>query len=69
MFPPEQRPSLLVLDDLMRETFDSDQVMDLLSKKAHHLKHSLCDCGHTKPVCLRQAQRWNESQLSIHDPF
>ena len=37
VFPPEQRPSLLVLDDLMRETVDSDQVMDLLSKKAHHL--------------------------------
>ena len=37
VFPPEQGPSLLVLDDLMRETVDSDQVMDLLSKKAHHL--------------------------------
>ena len=37
MFPPEQRPSLIVPDDLMRETVDSDQVMDLLSKKAHHL--------------------------------
>ena len=37
VFPPEQRPSLLVLDDLMKETVDSDQVMDLLSKKAHHL--------------------------------
>ena len=37
VFPPEQRLSLLVLDDLMRETVDSDQVMDLLSKKAHHL--------------------------------
>ena len=37
VFPPEQCPSLLVLDDLMRETVDSDQVMDLLSKKAHHL--------------------------------
>ena len=36
VFPPEQCPSLLVLDDLMRETVDSDQVMDLLSKKAHH---------------------------------
>ena len=35
--PWEQFPSLLVLDDLMRETVDSDQVMDLLSKKAHHL--------------------------------
>lgn len=31
VFPLEQRPSLLVLDDLMRETVDSDQVMDLLS--------------------------------------
>ena len=28
VFPPEQRPSLLVLDDLMKETVDSDQVMD-----------------------------------------
>ena len=37
MFPLEQRPSLLVLDDLTRETVHSDQVMDLLSKKAHHL--------------------------------
>ena len=36
-FPPEQRPSLLVLDDLKRETANSDQVMDLLSKGAHHL--------------------------------
>ena len=37
VFPPEQRPCFLVLDNLMRETVDSDQVMDLLSKKAHHL--------------------------------
>ena len=37
VFPSEQRPSLLVLDDLMRKTVDSDQVMDLLSKKAHRL--------------------------------
>ena len=37
VFPPEQCPSLLVLDDLMRETADSDQAMDLLSKGAHHL--------------------------------
>ena len=37
VFPSEQRPSLLVLDDLMIETVDSDQVMDLLSKKVHHL--------------------------------
>ena len=37
VFPPEQHPSLLVLDDLMKETVDSNQVMDLLSKKAHHL--------------------------------
>ena len=37
VFPPEQRPTLLVLDDLMRETADSDQVMDLFSKKADHL--------------------------------
>ena len=37
LFPPNQCPSLLVLDDLMRETVDSDQVMDLRSKKAHHL--------------------------------
>jgi len=37
VFPMEQRPSLLVLDDLMRETVDSDQVMDLLGKKARHL--------------------------------
>ena len=36
-FPLEQRLSLLVLDDLMRETVDSDQVMDLLRKKAHRL--------------------------------
>ena len=26
VFPQEQRPSLLVLDDLMRETVDSEQV-------------------------------------------
>ena len=32
-FPPEQRPSLLVLDDLMRETADSDQVMDIYSAR------------------------------------
>ena len=31
VFPPEQRPSFLVLDDLMRETVGSDQVIDLLS--------------------------------------
>ena len=36
VFPLEQHPSLLVLDDLMRETVHSDQVMDLLSKQAHH---------------------------------
>ena len=30
---------------------------------------SLSDCGHTKPVCLRQAQCWNESQHSMHNPF
>ena len=46
---------LVVLDDLMRETVDSDK--------------SLCDCGDTKPVCLRQAQHWNEWHLSIHSPF
>ena len=37
VFPLEQHPSLLVLDDLVNETVDSDQVMDLLSKRAHHL--------------------------------
>ena len=37
VFPLEQHPGLLVLDDLKRETVDSYQVMDLLSKKAHHL--------------------------------
>ena len=37
VFHPEQRPSLLLLDDSMRETVDSDQVMDLLSKKGHRL--------------------------------
>ena len=37
MSPLKQRPSLLVLDDLMRETVDSDKVMDLLSEEAHHL--------------------------------
>ena len=37
VFPLKQRPSLLVLDDLMRETVDSDKVMDLLSKEARHL--------------------------------
>ena len=29
--------TLLVLDDLMRETVNSDKVMDLISKEAHHL--------------------------------
>ena len=66
VFPPEQGPSLLVLDDSMRETVDSDQVMDLLSKKGHHL--NLFVIVVTKPVCPRQAQRWSESQLSIHNP-
>ena len=65
---PEQCSSLLLLDDLMRETVESDQVMDLLSKKVHHF-NLFRDFGHTKPVCLRQAQRWNESQLSTHVPF
>ena len=37
VFPQEQRPSLLVLVDLTRETVDSDKVMDLISKEAHHL--------------------------------
>ena len=37
VFPLEQRPGLLALDDLMWETADSDQLMDLLSKGAHHL--------------------------------
>ena len=37
VFPQEQRPSLLVLVDLTRETVDSDKVMDLISKEAHHV--------------------------------
>jgi len=36
-FPLEQRPSLLVPDHFMQETVDPDQVMDLLSKRVHHL--------------------------------
>ena len=31
VFPQELRPSLLVLVDFMRETVDSDKVMDLIS--------------------------------------
>ena len=71
VFSLEQRPSLLVRDDLMRETVDSDQVMDLLSKKAHHLNLFVIVVTQNlyAPHCLRQAQRWNESQLSIHNPF
>ena len=37
VFLLEQHLSLLLLDDLMRETVDSHQVMDLLRKKARHL--------------------------------
>ena len=34
---PEQHPSLLVLDDLTRETVNSHRVMDLLSMETRHL--------------------------------
>ena len=57
LFLPGQHPGLLVLDDVMRETVDSDQVMDLLSKKAHHLN--------LFEIVVTQNQVWNELQLSI----
>ena len=45
VLPVEQRPSLLVLDDLMRETVDSDGFTQLGGSSPQSL-----DCGHTKPV-------------------
>ena len=65
VFPPEQRPTLLVLDDLMRETVDSEQVMDLLSKKAHHLNLFVIVVTQN----LYALGKHSESQLSIHNPF
>ena len=67
MFPLEQHPSLLVLDDLMRETVDSHKVIDLLSKEAHHL--NLFVIVVIQNLYALGKQCWNESQLSIHNPF
>ena len=37
LFPPETRPGLIILDDLMHESSKSPQVTQLLTKGTHHL--------------------------------
>ena len=36
MFPPQCRPGILVLDDLMRNCSDDERILDLLAKVSHH---------------------------------
>jgi len=37
LFPPLQRPGMLILDDLMQETTKSPQITQLLTRGTHHL--------------------------------
>ena len=37
LFPPAQRPGMLILDDLMQETTKSPQITQLLTHGTHHL--------------------------------
>lgn len=36
MFPPQCRPGILVLDDLMRNCSDDEHILDLFTKVSHH---------------------------------
>lgn len=38
LFPPAQRPGMLILDDLMQEISKSPQVTQLLTRDTHHLE-------------------------------
>ena len=38
LFPPEARPGMLILDDLMQEAVQSPQVTQLLTRGTHHLE-------------------------------
>lgn len=40
-FPPNQRPGLLILDDVMGQAGDSQTVVDLFTKDSHH-KRTKC---------------------------
>ena len=37
LFPPTQRPGMLILDDLMQESAQSPQITQLLTRGTHHL--------------------------------
>ena len=36
LFPPNRRPGILVLDDLMRNCSDDERILDLFTKVSHH---------------------------------
>ena len=43
LFPPNCRPGILILDDLMRNCSDDERILDLFTKVSHH-------CDVTKPL-------------------
>lgn len=38
LFPPSQRPGMLIMDDLMQEAADSSHITQLLTRCTHHLE-------------------------------
>ena len=63
--PPETRPGLTIMDDLMHVSSKSSQVTNLLTKGKHHLD-LCCHFAVAKPLPFRQGASWSKSELSLH---